>query len=469
MVTRDDFQIRKTMENRKHDVAIIGSGPGGYVAAIYLARSGKSVAVIEKDQLGGVCLNKGCVPTKTLISSIDVLNHVKDASAFGIDVASYKINFNKINKRKEEVVNKLRQGITTLFKVRKISFFNAEARLKGPNEIEAGPDIIAAKAIIVATGSRPFENSVLKFNHKNIISSDDILQLDKIPASLTVVGGGAIGCEFAAIYSALGSRVTIIEMMDEILPAMDREFSRKLRQILEKKGIEIITGVKVEELKDTGNEVSAVLSSGKRIVCEKALLCAGRRPNSEGLGLEALGVKTDSGRILVDGYMRTSAPDIYAIGDVVNKYQLAHVASYEGIVAAKNICGIDKEADYTAVPSCVYTDPELASVGMSEESAKANGFDVKISKFPFLALGRSNAISKTEGFVKLVGDKKTGRILGAGILGHDAANIIAEAVLAVKSNLTAEELGDMIHAHPTLAEGLMEACHVFSDKGIHVL
>lgn len=439
------------------------------MAAIYLARSGKSVAVIEKDQLGGVCLNKGCIPTKTLLSSIEVLNHVKDASAFGVDVASYKINFHKINQRKEEIVNKLRQGIVTLFKARKIAFFNAAAKLKSPNEIEAGAHTIMAKAIIIASGSRPFENAVLKFDHKNIISSDDILRLDKIPASLMVVGGGAIGCEFAAIYSALGSKVTIVEMMDEILPAMDRELARKLRQALEKKGVEIITSVKVEELKGSPGEASAVLSSGKKIAAEKALLCAGRKPNSEDLGLEALGIKTESGRIRVDLRMRTSAPDIYAIGDVVNKYQLAHAASYEGIIAAKNICGIDKEADYTAVPNCIYTDPEVATVGLSEESAKNKGLDIKISKFPFLALGKAHAISKTEGFVKLIGEKNTGRILGVDIFGHDASNIIAEAALAIKAGVTVEELSDTIHAHPTLAEGLMEACHMFSDKGIHVL
>jgi dihydrolipoamide dehydrogenase len=233
--------------------------------------------------------------------------------------------------------------------------------------------------------------------------------------------------------------------------------------------VEIKTSAKVERLEGGPEGIAAFLSSGVKVVSEKVLLCAGRRPNSEGLGLEALGIKMQEGRIAVDRHMRTSVPHIYAIGDVVNKYQLAHVASYEGIVAAKNICGIDKEADYAAVPNCIYTDPEMASVGISEEAARAQGLEVKVSKFPFLALGKAHAISKTEGFIKLIGEKGTGRILGVDILGHDAANIIAEAVMAIRSDLTVEELGDMIHAHPTLAEGLMEAAHMFSDKGIHVI
>ena len=453
----------------KYDVAILGAGPGGYVAAIYLARLGKSVAVIEKDQLGGTCLNRGCIPTKALLSSIEVLSQVKESSSFGIDVASYKINFEKINSRKDDIVKKLRQGIDTLFKARKITLISGAGKLVSANEIEASGKLIEAKDIIIASGSIPLEISAFKFNHTNIISSDDILQLKDVPAGLIIIGGGAIGCEFAVIYNALGSKVTIVEMMDEILPNLDKETAKRLNLILKKKGISVLTSAKVEQLKQAEGKVSAILSSGEELTADKALVCVGRKPNSDNLGLEALGIKTERGRILTDSHMRTNIPNIYAIGDVVGRSQLAHVASYEGIAASKNIAGEKKETDYKAVPSCIYTEPEVASVGFSEEAAKNSGFDIKVARFPYMALGKAVAIAKTEGFVKLIGDKKTGRILGAHILGADATNLIAEAALAIKKDLSVEELGDTIHAHPTLAEGLMEACHIFSDKGIHVI
>lgn len=453
----------------RFDVAILGAGPGGYVAAIYLARLGKSVAVVEKEFVGGTCLNRGCIPTKALLSSVEVLSQIKEGHSFGIEAASYKINFEKINSRKDEIVKKLRQGIETLFKARKIALFNGAGSLTGLNEISVLDKRIQAGAIIIATGSSPLEIPAFKFDHANIISSDDILRLKEPPESLIIIGGGAIGCEFAVIYNALGSKVAIIEMMDEILPNMDRETAKKLNIALKKKGIRVLTATKVERLKRLDGKVIAALSSGEELAAEKALVCVGRRPDSADLGLEGLGIKAERSRIVVDERMRASAPGIYAIGDVAGKFQLAHVASYEGIIAAKNILGEDKKADYRAVPGCIYTDPEVASVGLSEEAAKAAGLDIKVARFPYMALGKANVISKTEGFVKLIGDKKTSRLLGAHILGADATNLIAEAALAIKKDLSVEEIGDTIHAHPTLAEGLMEAAHIFSDKGIHVL
>jgi len=453
----------------KFDVAILGAGPGGYVAAIYLARAGKSVAVIEKDQLGGTCLNKGCIPTKALLSSVETLSQIKESALFGIDVASYKINFEKINSRKEEVVRKLRQGIETLFKARKITLINGAGKLTGTNQIEVSGRRVEAKDIIIASGSSPLEIPAFKFNHTSIISSNDILRLKEVPSGLIIIGGGAIGCEFAAIYNSLGSSVTIIEMMDEILPNMDREVARRLNLTLKKRGIKILTSAKVEQLKEKDGRVSAILSSGEELAADKALISVGRRPDSDNLGVEGLGIKLERARIPADSHMRTNIPNIYAIGDVVGRSQLAHVASYEGIIASRNICGQECQADYKAVPSCIYTDPEIASVGLSEEAAKNSGLDIKVARFPYMALGKANIIAKIEGFVKLIGEKKSGRILGVHMFGADATNLIAEAVLAIRKGVSVGDLGDTIHAHPTLAEGLMEACHIFEDKGIHTL
>ncbi|MBI4335944.1 MAG: dihydrolipoyl dehydrogenase [Candidatus Omnitrophica bacterium] len=453
----------------RFDVAILGAGPGGYVAAIYLARSGKRVAVVEKDQLGGTCLNRGCIPTKALLSSVEVLSQIKEGASFGIDVASFKVNFERINSRKDEIVKRLRQGIDTLFKARKVTLFNGAGKLGGANTIEFSGTRVEAESIIIATGSTPLEIPAFRFNHTNIISSDDILFLKEVPRALIIIGGGVIGCEFAVIYNSLGAKVTIIEMMDEILPNMDKEVAKKLNLSLKKKGIKILTATKVEQLREVEGRISAVLASGEEHLADKALVSVGRKANSDNLGIEALGVKTERGRILVDERMATSVPNIYAIGDVAGKFQLAHVASYEGITAAKNICGRNTKADYKAVPSCVYTEPEVASVGLSEEVARSSGNEIKIARFPYGALGKAHVMSKIDGFVKLIGDKKTGKVLGAHILGADATNLIAEAALAIKKEISIEELGETIHAHPTLSEGLMEACHIFEDKGIHVL
>ncbi|MDD5449538.1 MAG: dihydrolipoyl dehydrogenase [Candidatus Omnitrophica bacterium] len=453
----------------KYDIAVIGAGPGGYIAAIYAARAGKSVAVIEKDQLGGACLNRGCIPTKAILSSLEVLYAVKESASFGIDVPSCKINFEKIKSRKDEIVKKLRQGIAALFNARKIALFTGPGRLAGPGEIEVGGASIRAKDIIIATGSSPLEIPAFEFNHTTIISSDDLLELKDVPQSLLIIGGGAIGCEFAAMYNAMGSKVAIVEQLPEILPSMDAEIAKRLGLILKKRGVEILTGVKAERLIQKEGRLSAVLSSGRELAAEKALICVGRSPNSSGFGLENQGIRAQRGRICVDEYMRTNLPNTYAIGDVAGKFQLAHTASYEGITACRNILGEGIKADYRAVPNCIYTSPEAAGVGMTEEQAKTAGIKTKVCKFPFSALGKANVVSRTEGFVKLVGETPGGRILGVHILGHGAATLIAEAALAVKQGLSARQVADTIHAHPTFSEGLMEACHMFEDKAIHTI
>jgi len=453
----------------QYDIGIIGAGPGGYVAALYAARLGKSVAVCEKESVGGVCLNKGCIPTKTLLASTDLIDAVKNSGSFGIDVPSYTVRFDAIKRRKEEVVQKLRRGIEELFKARKITLITGAAALTDARTIDVAGRRIALKDIIIATGSRPAEISAFRFNHRTILSSDDILEASDVPESLIVIGGGAIGCEFAALYTTLGSKVTILEMMDEIVPGMDRETAKRLHLILNRKGIQVLTRTKVERLAEKEGAISAVLSSGKELSSGKALVCVGRTPNYESIGLETVGIRTEKGKILVDGHMRTNIDGVYAIGDVVGKYLLAHVASAEGVIAARNICGEQKAMDYTSVPNCLYTSPEVAGVGMTEEQAKSSGVDYKVARFSFAALGKASAAGKTEGYVKIIGDRANSRILGVHILGADATNLIAEATLAIRKGFTIAEVSETIHAHPTLSEGLMEAAHVFEERGIHSL
>lgn len=453
----------------KFDIGIIGAGPAGYVAAIYAAGAGKRVAVIEKGHIGGTCLNRGCIPTKALLASIEALTCIKEGPSLGIDVSSYKINFEAINRRKQDVVKKLRAGIETLFKARKIELISGTARLSGIDTIEAAGRDIKASAVLIATGSDPIEIPAFKFNHKTIISSDDALELEAVPKSMLIIGAGAVGCEFAAIYNNLGCAVTLVEMADEILPNTDREIAKRLNHSLVKKGINIFVSTKVERLTEQDGAVLAVLSSGKEVLFDKALVCVGRRPKIGNIGLEEAGILVKDGKIAADEYMRTNVKNIYTAGDVTSRYQLAHVASYEGILACDNMFGMQRSADYSAVPSCIYTDPEIASVGLSEKAARENGYDAKVARFPLLSLARAQIGARTEGLVKLVGDKNTDKLLGAHIFGHDATNLIAEAVLAIKKGLTVHELGETIHAHPTYSEAIMEASHVFGGRPIHTL
>lgn len=422
----------------RFDVAIIGAGPGGYTAALYAARLGKKTAVFEKDLPGGTCLNKGCIPTKILLESANLFTRIKAASSFGIEAGPARLDLQEVNSRKDAIVKRLRQSIESAFKARGIALFKSSVKLSDIN----------ADNIIIATGARPVELPDLKFDHTRVLSSDDILELKALPKSLLIIGGGAIGCEFASIYNSFGCEVAVAEIMDEILPGADTETSRRLRMSLVKRGIRIQTSAKTAHPDPS---------------FEKILVCAGRAPDTEGLGLESAGIKTERGRILVDEYMRTSAGNIYAVGDAANKYRLAHAASYEAMVAVDNICGGKRKADYTAVPYCVYTDPELAGVGLTEPAAKQAGFDFKVARFPFSALGKAHIMGSTDGFVKIIGDKTSGALLGAHIIGPDASTLIAEAALGIRKGVTAEELARTMHAHPSLPEGIMEAANIFTE------
>lgn len=452
----------------KYDVVVIGAGPGGYVAAIRAAQLGGKVCVIEKGHLGGTCLNRGCIPSKAIITSMKLLSLIKSSSSFGIDVQGYQVNFPKVISRKDEVVLKLRQGIGGLFKAKKIDLKNGEGKVVQPNRVMAGSEEIEAKNVIIATGSEPLELPQFKFDGEKILSSTDILGLKEIPKSLLIIGGGVIGCEFACIYAELGTKVSIVEMMPNILPTEDKELGKRMALIIKKKGVEILTDTKIEKIEKNAEGILASLSNGSTMQKERALVSVGRSLNSSRLGLEELGVKIERGRLQVDECLRTSIPNVYAVGDVIGGLLLAHVASHEGLVAAENALGANKKIDYTVVPNCIFTDPEIGSVGYTEDAARQKGYEVKIGRFPFMALGKAHALGETEGFVKLVGDAKTQQILGGQILGPHATDLIAEVAVAMKLESTMAELEETIHAHPTLSEGIMEAAGNFYGRAIHV-
>jgi dihydrolipoamide dehydrogenase len=438
----------------RYDIAIIGAGPGGYVAALYAAGFGKKVLVIEKGPLGGVCLNWGCIPTKTLMASADMLGHMKRAKEFGIDLSSFKADYATIKARKDSVVEGLKKGIEELFKAKKIELKRGRGRLLAGNAIEVGGKNIEADNIIIATGSRPAEIPGFRFDGKRILSSADILDMESLPKKMLIIGGGVNGCEYAYTFNSLGVEVTLVELLDRLLPTIDREPAKLLESSLKKAGVRVMTRTKLSEAP----------SGYDRIV-----VCVGRKGNIEDLGLEEAGVKAERGRITVDNRMETNAKGIYAIGDVVGGHLLAHVASREGIVACRNIMGRDSRMDYSNVPLCIYTDPEIALTGLSPDEARERGIAAKTVKFPFRSLGKARAIGETVGFVKLTGDPETGRMLGAQIVGHKATELIAEASLAVKQKARIEDLCDLMHAHPTLSEAVPEAAYLYSGYPVHSL
>ena len=450
-----------------YDLAIIGAGPGGYVAAIYASRRKLKVCIIEKDLVGGTCLNRGCIPTKSLLNSAGIVTTIKESAPYGIDVTGYNINFDKMAARKDEVVTRLRTGIETLLRANKIDLIRGTATIDGPNTIKIdGADTITAKNIIIASGSRVVSLPNITLDEVDILSSDGMLNLKTVPKSLAIIGGGIIGCEFANLYNVLGSKVTIIEFTDRLVPAQSREVSKKLEMLFKKRGIDVFTSSAAESITKAGT-LKILVTGGKSIEAEKVLISVGRKSNTDGLGdLNALGIKVEKGRIVVDEYRRTALQNIFAIGDCVDGPLLAHKASYDGILAVDNILGNMRKADYSNVPGCIWTEPEIASVGLCEEEAKKKYPDAKIAKFPYMGSGKAYAMGRVEGFAKIIGDSR-GNIIGVEIFGAGACDLIAEAALAKAANINIEEWARVVHCHPTLSEILQEAAHSFFGTPIH--
>lgn len=455
-------------------ITIIGGGPGGYAAALKAAIMGAEVHLLERSALGGTCLNQGCIPTKAYLSCSDLYSSLMKVDQFGICACGKTtMDFPAVFKRKDAVVNQLVQGVGFLLKKRKVNVYRAHGRLLEGTKVEAAyengeSEIIESDRVILATGSVPTLPPVFGFDGRDIISSDELLKLKELPASLVIVGGGVIGCEFGQFFSKLGVAVTIIEAAPSILPFEDQDMTAVLAKRLKRDKVRIYTGCKVEEIHKADGYVHCRLSNGKTISSEKVLAAIGRKANLEGLGLEAAGIEPVDGCIPVNEKMESAAAGIYAIGDIVKAPLLAHVASREAMVAVEHIMGRDVKMDYTAVPRCVYTDPEAAAVGLTEKQAESLGIDTRCGRFSFSGSGKAMVIGKTEGFVKIITDEAD-TIIGASIIGPHATDLLAELTLCVQLKLTARQLGNVIHPHPTLSEAIMEAAHDVHKEAVHSL
>ncbi len=462
------------MADKQFDVIIIGGGPGGYVAGIRAGQLGLKTLVVEKDKLGGVCLNWGCIPTKALIKNAEVLTTFKHAEDFGFSFDNLKVDFSKAVKRSRDIATKSSKGIEFLFKKNKVEHLYATAKIvtKGVVEIDqqGKKEKINAKHIIISTGARPRILPNIPIDYKQIITSTEAMILHEVPKRMVVIGSGAIGSEFAYIYNAYGTKVTIVEMLDSLLPVEDREITKILRRNFEKSGIEVLVDTKVESV-TTGKEATVKISNKdgvKEIKADIVLSAIGVQGNIENLGLEALGVKTAKSFINVDKTLKTNIDGIYAIGDVAGPPCLAHKASHEGIVCVDAIAGKHPHAvDYENIPGCTYCQPQVASVGMTEEKARAVGKDIKIGRYSFRSHGKALALNETEGMVKLIFDAKYGELLGAHIIGPEATEMIAELVTARTLETTAEQIYNTIHAHPTLSEGIAEAALDAYGRALH--
>ncbi len=426
-----------------YDLIIIGAGWAGFNAAIKAKKSGLKVALIEEGPLGGTCLNRGCIPTKALIQSAKIYSLAKKSKNFGIDSPESKINFIEIQQRKEKIIQQLRQNIE--FMLKGVDIVHAAAKISSPNSVKANEKELTTKYILIASGSKPFQLKDIQFDGKKIISSDEILGLKEVPKSLLIIGGGVIGCEFASLFFNIGTSVTVVEKMPQLLPGVEKDVARKLEVSFKKKGIKVNTNFDASGL-DFNNY-------------ELVLLCVGRAAKTENLGLEEIGVALDKNKIKVDDFLTTNIPNIYAVGDCTGKIMLAHYAAYQGITAAENIInqGNFKRCDNNIVPSCIFTDPEVSSVGLDEENAAGKGFQIKINKFDFLSSGMARILDETEGFIKIISDVKSDKVLGASIIGPRATELIGILTLAVSNSLTISQLHDTIFAHPTLSECIHEA------------
>ncbi len=461
-----------------YDLIVIGSGPGGYVAAIRAAQLGLKTAVIEKDSLGGICLNWGCIPTKALLKSAQVFEYINHATDYGISVSDSKADFSHIVKRSRGVAEGMSKGIQFLLKKNKIDVINGFGKLKKGGKVEvtdaSGKKTeYAAKHTILATGARSRELPHIKQDGKKVIGYREAMNLPQQPESLVVMGSGAIGMEFAYFYAALGTKVTVVEYLENILPREDREVSKEAERVFRKKGLTLLTSTSVESVNTTGKKtvVNIKTKDGKldKIECDVVLSAVGISTNIENIGLEETGVKTEKGLVTVNDFYQTNVTGVYAIGDIVKGPALAHVASAEGIICVEKIAGKNPEPlDYGNIPSCTYCLPEVASVGITEEEAKAKGIAVKIGKFPFSASGKASASGAKEGFVKVIFDARYGEWLGCHMIGSNVTEMIAEAVAARKLETTGHEIIKTVHPHPTMSEAIMEAAAAAYGEVIHL-
>lgn len=444
----------------KHfEIAVVGGGPGGYIAAIRAAQLGKKTALIEKRDLGGTCLNRGCIPTKALLHSAEVYHQLGSAKALGITVGEYSFQYKKMAKRKDKVVKQLRSGVENLVGGHGAEIIRGEGVLTGLHTIQVGEELVEADQIILAAGSVPASIPVPGADLPGVMNSDGVLSLEECPDSVVIIGGGVIGVEFATLFNSLGKQVTIIEMLPSILHGNDSDICRSMTELLTDRGVKIYTGAKLLSIQE--GLVCTFEQNGETLTAEGAavIMAAGRKPDSKALGLEAVGVQMDRGFVQVDDEMRTNVPHIYAIGDLTGKQQLAHVATAQGLIAAHNAAGEHRSMRYEAVPGCIYTTPEIACVGLTEEKAVAAGHKVKTGRFNVSGNGRSLAIACPDGFAKLVTDADTGKVLGCHILAPHATEMIGEVTLAIANDLGVEDIADTIHAHPTVSEIIMEAAH----------
>ena len=462
-----------------YDVVIIGAGTGGYVAAIRCAQLGKKVAVVEKQKaLGGTCLIWGCIPTKALLEHAHALKVIRDAKEWGVvlPAATPAIDMNQVQSRKDRIVTGLTRGVEFLFKKNRIDWIKGTAHLAGKGKVEiveGETQTLEAKEIVVATGSYARSVPGIEIDHKRIITSDDAIALKDVPKTLVIMGSGAVGVEFASMYARFGSKVTIIEVLPRVVPIEDEDVSRELAASFKRQGIAIYPDTRVERLTraEGGAELIARSTGDKTETfrAEKVLMAVGRRPLTEGMGLEALGVATDRGYVKVDAMMRTTAPGVYAIGDVLPTPALAHLASQEGVVAVEHMAGKSPQPiNYDQVPGCTYCSPEIGSVGLTEAKARERGYDVVVGKFPFSAVGKARILNQASGFAKIVAEKKYDEVLGVHIIGPSATELIAEACAAMKLEATSEELVNTIHAHPTLSEVMHEASEAVLGHAIHI-
>lgn len=453
-----------------YDLVVIGAGPGGYVAAIRAAQLGMKTAIVEKDACGGTCLNYGCIPTKALYKNAEVVDEIMHADEFGISVKGYDIDMKKVQARKAKVVKTLSSGVEFLLKANKVELVKGAAKILAPGKVEVNGKVLETKNILIASGSKASKPPIKGIDNPGVLTSKEALEMDHVPGKIVIIGGGVIGIEFAGIYKAFGAEVTIVEFMPKIIPNMDKEITDRLQKLLEKKGIQFMVGTKVEEISKSGSGLSVTVDKDgtkSSLPCDEVLVSTGRELDIEGLNLDGLGIAYDRKGVKVDENFQTNVPGIYAIGDVIGGVMLAHVASDEGKVCVERMAGEDARVDYDLVPSAVFTFPEVASVGMSEEQVKEKGLEYEVGKFQFSGNGKALTMNNAEGMIKVIVSKDKQRILGVHIVGPNASDLLTEAALAMRGEFTVEEVANTMHGHPTLSEAFEEALTLTLGRGIH--